>query len=121
MSDNVLPIPQRGTMTDEDRKRLLSECRSKWTATDVGAFTIGDLFFILRGPTREEFKRFRVQSVAVQTRAAAQEALVLACAMHPSSEAVDTLLNRKPGLIDPLGNACMELAEGGVGAEKKDW
>jgi hypothetical protein len=119
MSENVLPLERRDS--EADRKRILQECRGKWTQTDVAAFEVGGLFFVMRGPTREEFKRFRIQVVTPASRAAAQEVLVLECTLHPGQEAMDALLNRKPGLMDPLGEALMQLAQGGEGAQKKDW
>lgn len=114
-------VPKLPSTGDEEKRQLVADARARWTQTDVAGFELGGLFFVVRGPSREEFKRFRVAAVAVQSRAAAQEVLVLECVLYPSGEQMEGILNRKPGLIDALSEALMELGGGGEAAKKKDW
>ncbi len=75
---------------------------------------------IIRPPKRQEWKRFRTAAADERKRADALEILFRDCCVYPEKEAVEEMLNRRPGLAEVFGGEAMEFAGGGKDAEKKD-
>jgi len=74
---------------------------------------------IVKTPNRATWKRFRAQIMDESKRVIAFEELVRACVVHPERPALESMLDRKPGLIETFGKALSELAGAGEKAEKK--
>lgn len=75
--------------------------------------------FIAKNPSRDVWKRFRAQIMDEGKRVIAPENLVRSCIIDPPTDALDALLEQKPGLVESLSKALAESAGATGDAEKK--
>jgi hypothetical protein len=70
-------------------------------------------------PSREVWKRFRLEILDDNKQGGAMENLVRSCVVLPDKAQFDALLNKKPGLAESFGKLIAELAGSGGTATKK--
>ena len=74
-----------------------------------------DLAFVVRPPSRVEYKRFSDKVQDEQKKRGAPEELARCCVVYPASEAMDTILEKRAGVLHLLSTHVLELA--GISAE----
>ena len=78
----------------------------------------GEVVYV-RTPSVDLYARFRSQSSDPKKKDAAVGNLVRACVLHPESAEFETMVSRRPGLIDSVGLELMTLAGLDAVVEKK--
>ena len=106
-------------MTEDEKKAAVAAARTKWTTTDVDGLDVGANFFIVRGPTREELKRWRANILSQQLRAGATDELVTMCVLSPDATALGKILDRKPFVTEAIQSLVFELGGMNEDAKKK--
>lgn len=77
---------------------------------DLHLFTSGGHELVLKAPGRDLWTKFKRTSQEPARRAQALEHLVTDCIVHPERDAVVSLIDRRPGLVDTVGEKLAELA-----------
>jgi hypothetical protein len=80
--------------------------------------TMGETF-IVRMPTRPEYKRFRSYVIDAGKRNDAHDALISEVLLYPERAAATAIFDRKPALVETLGEWIAEQAGAGANVEKK--
>lgn len=65
--------------------------------------------FVMRKPTRGEYKQFRARLNDDRTKSDAQDALVRVLCVYPSKEAFDALLEEWPAIPEAASEALLAL------------
>lgn len=98
-------------------KEKIEELKTKHGA-DIAGFSVLGQVFVLRTPTRPEFRRCMDRSDGGTGKSSdALEELASACVVFPEQAEVAALFTRKPGIALKLGNRALEMA-GVVEAEE---
>jgi hypothetical protein len=97
-------MPQEQTNTAPDIGKLKAE------HDDIYRINVGDDSFIVRPPTRTEYRRFITAASNDKKRAIALEDLCADCVLHPEPEQFRQLTDRKPGIPATIGNKLLEIA-----------
>lgn len=113
--------PTESPSQEQLRKGLVEKLRGQHPNQEVLGLELGGHFFVIRGPARDEYKRFREYVMTPSKRVSAGETLVADCLLHPEKEAAGTLFARKPGFVDVLAEAVLQAAGGGEQLEKKPY
>jgi hypothetical protein len=79
-----------------------------------------DAVFVVKPPTRAQWKRFRTESQDTAKRATAIETLCLDCVVHPPRAEFEQLLERLPGMAASLAGEIAEIAGTVEKFEKKE-
>lgn len=65
---------------------------------------------IVRSPSAEAWKKYRRYTADRDLRSRAADALFRDCLIHPSAEAMDSILQGLPGLAETFGGELIDLA-----------
>lgn len=77
---------------------------------DIHLLTTSGEQLIARSPTRAEFTRFVDESSETKRKARALETLTRACVLYPDAEALDALLEKRPGIGSSVAIKLVEIA-----------
>jgi hypothetical protein len=92
----------------EKLTELTSKLKAEHPGRELRLLTLAGEQVIVVSPSPAEFQMFKDKVNAEKSDAL--ESLTLACTVHPAGPELEALLERKPGLVVPIGNKLKELA-----------
>lgn len=90
-------------------KQTLENLRTQHPGVELHAIRCAGEEIVVRPPTAAEFERFTL-NMERESRTKALGALLFSCAVHPSMEALQSLLDRRAGLVFSFGNELCKIA-----------
>jgi hypothetical protein len=96
----------------EDIERAFCELGRAAVKTKVALVPTGAGFVIVRGPTEQQYKRFKRLLFKEETKAEASETLVVACGVWPPSAELHSMLRATPVVADLTSARCIDLGGG---------
>jgi hypothetical protein len=95
----------------------IRELKDKFPHSDLSLITAptGEVV-VLRNPSREEWRRFKVKAADERKRSDAMEQLLSICVVEPSAVALDSMLEKRPALLETFCDELFEMA----GLAKRD-
>lgn len=94
---------------------IITAVKTKHPGMELRMLSTEEAAIIARCPSRGDYKRFRDMFLDPAKRSGALETLVYACTLHPPSEAVGAMLEKRPGLAETFGEKLASWA--GLGQE----
>jgi hypothetical protein len=90
--------------------KVLEAAKAEHGADALRLVRSGGREYLLRRPTRGEFKRFRKEAGNDKIKDEAIETIVLDCLVFPTRAEFEELLEKLPALCEELGEHVFELA-----------
>jgi hypothetical protein len=90
--------------------KVLEAAKAEHGADALRLVRSGDREYLLRRPSRGEYKRFRREASSDRTKDDSIETLVLDCVVHPPRAEFEALLDKLPALCEELADQVLELA-----------